>query len=142
MTIQYFDTAHAVEVHDEIIRKSGGAFGVLNLGLLDSVLDHIKNDDYYPKIEDKMTHLFYAINKNHSFQDGNKRASIALSSYFMEINGFDFRVNVFMERMENIGVYVADNRVDKDLLYEIIESILYEDDYSESLKIKIYKALI
>lgn len=33
MACAYFDVAHAIEVHDEIIRKSGGALGVLNIGL-------------------------------------------------------------------------------------------------------------
>ena len=42
--------------------------------------------------------------------------------------------------MENITVDVADNRIDKELLYEIIISLLYEEDYSESLKLKIIYA--
>lgn len=45
-----------------------------------------------------------------------------------------------MREMENITVDVADNRIDKDLLFEIIESILYEDDYNEELKLKIIAA--
>ena len=100
----------------------------------------MQNDLYYPEIENKVTHLFYAINKNHSFQDGNKRASIALSAYFLEINNLSFRVNRFIEEMENIAVDVADNRIDKDLLFEIVCSLTYENDFSEELKIKIINA--
>ena len=84
--------------------------------------------------------MFYSINKNHSFQDGNKRASIALSAYFLEINNCSFRVERFIEEMENIAVDVADNWIDKDLLFEIITSIIYEDDYTEELKLKIIYA--
>lgn len=137
MAFMYFDTVHAIEVHDEIINNSGGVLGILNIGLLESTLEHVQNDFYYPEIEHKLTHLFYSINKNHSFQDGNKRASIALSAYFLEINNCDFRVERFISEMENIAVDVADNRIDKDLLFEIINSIIYEDDYAEELKIKI-----
>ena len=137
MTVLYFDTAHAISVHDDIIKKSGGTMGVINIGLLDSALAHIQNDVYYPEFETKLTHLFYSINKNHSFSDGNKRSSIALSAYFMEMNGFDFKVSRFIKEMENIAVDVADNRIDKDLLHEIICSMLYEADYSEELKLKI-----
>ncbi len=43
--------------------------------------------------------------------------------------------------MENIAVDIADNRIDKELLHEIIISIIYEDDYSEELKLKIIAAL-
>lgn len=142
MAFIYFDSSHAIEVHDSIIIKSGGLLGILNIGLLESTLEHIQNDLYYPHIENKVTHIFHSINKNHSFQDGNKRASIALSAYFLEINGYDYRVSIFIERMENIAVYVADNKIDKDLLFEIVQSIIYEEDYNEELKLKIVKALI
>ncbi len=43
--------------------------------------------------------------------------------------------------MENIAVYVADNKIDKELLREIIGSILIEDDFNEELKLKIIEAL-
>ena len=140
MAFAYFDTTHAIEVHDEIINQSGGVLGILNISLLESVIEHVQNDLYYPDLEHKLTHLFYSINKNHSFQDGNKRASIALSAYFLEINNCSFRVERFIEEMENIAVDVADNWIDKDLLFEIRTSIIYEDDYTEELKLKIIYA--
>jgi death-on-curing protein len=140
MAFVYFDTTHAIAVHDQIINQSGGVLGILNINLLDSVIEHVKNDLYYPDFEHKLTHLFYSINKNHSFQDGNKRASIALSAYFLEINNCSFRVERFIAEMENIAVDVADNRINKDLLFEIITSIIYEEDYSEELKLRIIYA--
>lgn len=140
MAFIYFDTSHAIEVHDEILNKSGGALGILNIGLLASALGHVQNDFYYPDLEHKLTHLFYSINKNHSFQDGNKRASIVLSAYFLEINNCSFRVERFISEMENIAVDVADNRIDKVLLFEIISSIIYEEDFNEELKLKIIYA--
>lgn len=141
MDFHYFDIEHAINVHDDIIDKSGGLHGVINGGLLASTLEHVQNDFYYEGIIDKACHLFYSINKNHCFQDGNKRASIALTAYFLEINGLDYKVGQFIVKMENIAVYVADNKISRDLLYEIIDSIIYESDYSESLKLKIFKAL-
>ena len=140
MQFNYFTSTYAIQVHDDIINNSGGSLGILNIGLLESTLEHLQNDLYYPEIENKVTHLFYAINKNHSFKDGNKRASIALSAYFLEINNLSFRVNRFIEEMENIAVDVADNRIDKDLLFEIVCSLTYENDFSEELKIKIINA--
>ena len=142
MDYLYFDLQHAVTVHDEIINATGGLHGLINIGLLESALEHIKNDIYYPCIEDKATHLLFSINKNHAFQDGNKRSSLALSAYFLEINGFSFCVRKFIIELENIVVSVADNLINKELLKEIITSIIYDDDYSEDLKIKIFRALI
>ena len=141
MLFIYFDTQHAIEAHDNIILKSGGLIGMLKVGLLESTLEHVQNDLYYPNIEHKVTHIFHSVNKNHSFKDGNKRASIALAAYFLEVNGYDYRVSAFIERMENIAVYVADNKIDKYLLFEIVKSIIYEIDYSENLKLKIFQAL-
>ena len=43
--------------------------------------------------------------------------------------------------MENIAVTVADNIIDKELLQEIIVSILNEEEYNEGLKLKIIHAL-
>ncbi|WP_072620963.1 hypothetical protein [Spirulina major] len=49
-TIFYFDIHYAIKLHDWIIEKSEGFPGVNNLGLLESALDHIQNDCYYPEI--------------------------------------------------------------------------------------------
>ena len=72
----YFDSVHAIKVHDWIIKYSGGLPGIKDQGQLDSPLNHIKNDLYYPEIEDKLTHLVFSINKFHAFNDGNKLSLI------------------------------------------------------------------
>ena len=105
------------------------------------MLGHIQNDWYYPEMADKLTHLVYAVNKNHPFNDGNKRSSIGLGAYFLELNGYDYVVKRFVLEMENIAVYVASNVVGKDLLREVIASLLYEEDYSESLKLALIDAI-
>ena len=137
MAFNYFDIEHAIRTHDFIINESGGSHGVNDIGLLESVLEHIQNDFYYPEFETKITHLVYSVNKNHAFTDGNKRSSIALGAYFLELNGLDYCVDRFIIEMENISVHVADNRIDKPLLYKIIYSIINEDDFSEELRLKI-----
>jgi hypothetical protein len=38
--------------------------------------------------------------------------------------------------------FVADNVINKNLLFEAISSLIYEDDYSEELKLKIINAKI
>ena len=138
--ILYFNIAYAISTHDFIIKYSGGLTGIKDRGHLESILDHIQNDWYYPEFVDKLTHLVFAVNKGHCFSDGNKRSSVALGAYFLEINGLDYCVDKFIIEMENIAVDVADNRVDKGLLSEIIFSIINEEDFSESLKLKIVDA--
>lgn len=139
--ILYFDTKHAVEVHDWIIDNSGGLHGYREIGQLDSVLCHIQSDMYYPIFEEKLKHLVYGINKFHPFADGNKRSSLVLGSYFLELNGYDYCVEKFVIEMENIVVWLAEGKIKDDLLLEIIQSIIYEDEFSESLKVKIFEAI-
>lgn len=133
----YFDSQYAIQIHDWIIRNSGGREGVHDLNSLESPLEHIKNDDYYPIFISKLTHLVYSVNKNHAFNDGNKRSSIALGAFFLEINGYDFISKKFIKEMENIAVWVADNLISKEMLQNLLYSIVYEDDYSESLKLEL-----
>lgn len=141
MEILYFDIEFAIKIHDKIIEMSGGREGANDIGLAISVLDFIQNDLYYPTFEEKLTHLVYGINKNHAFNDGNKRSSIALGAYFMRINGYEYGEKRFIYEMENIAVSVADNIISKDLLQKIITSLLYEIDYNEELKLEIFEAL-
>jgi death-on-curing protein len=137
----YFDIDHAIDVHDWIIKNSGGRPGNNNVDLMRSPLEHIQNDTYYPEIEHKLSHLVFSINKNHGFTDGNKRSSIALGAYFLEINGYEYCVQDFVQRMENITVWIADSVINKELAEEIITSLIYDDDYSEALKLDIARAI-
>lgn len=142
MVLNYFTSEYAVQIHDKIIQISGGLDGVKNFGNIDSPLTHIQNDDYYPTLEEKITHLMFSFNKFHAFNDGNKRTSIAMGAFFLEINGLECFVDKFIIEMENIAVTVADNIINKNLLLEIITSIINEEDYSEELKLKIINALL
>ncbi|NQX56864.1 type II toxin-antitoxin system death-on-curing family toxin [Pedobacter panaciterrae] len=141
MVCNYFDLTHAKATHKFIIELSGGLLGERDIFLLESVLEHIQSDLYYPEFEDKLTHLVYSVNKGHAFNDGNKRTSIALGGYFLEINGLGILGSKFISEMENIAVHVADNRINKELLHEVICSILIEEDYNEELQIKLIDAI-
>ena len=109
---------------------------------LDSVLEHIKNDLYYPTVCEKLVHLIYSINKIHSFCDGNKRSSLMLGAYFLKLNGYEYCLEKFIIEMENIVVWVAESKIPKELLIKIVQSILNnEDEYSDILKYEIICAL-
>lgn len=141
LQIFYFDTKHAVEIHDWIIENSGGLHGYREIGLMDSALEHIQNDTYYPTFEEKLKHLVYAVNKFHPFTDGNKRSSLTLGAYFLELNGYDYCVNKFVQEMENIVVWLAEGKIKDDLLLDIVKSIIEEDEFNESIKLRIFEAV-
>jgi death-on-curing protein len=142
MSIVYINIDQAIETHRLTVQVSGGGLlSVIDAGKLESVLAHIQNDDYYPSFVDKLTHLVFSANKFHCFSDGNKRISISLGAQFLLLNGYVFIARRFIQEMENISYHVAAGKIDKDFLKEIITSIIYEPDYPEDLKLKIYDAI-
>ena len=141
MKLFYFTAEQAIKAHDKILEISGGKEGVKDYGYISSPLYQIQNDDYYPTFEEKLTHLVFSLNKFHAFNDGNKRTSIAMGAFFLVVNGLDVFADKFIIEMENIAVTVADNLIDKDLLGEIIFSLINEEEYNEELKIHIINAL-
>ena len=137
----YFDAQHAVAVHDWIIKNTGGLPGIKDVGQLESVLQHIQNDDYYPTFDAKLMHLIFGINKFHAFNDGNKRSSLTLGAYFLTLNGYDYCVPQFMLQMENIVVALAEGSISKDLLHRVTISLIEEDDFSDELKLELANAM-
>ena len=142
MIIYITDTQEIIDIHKKTIDISGGgANGILDIGLLDAAIEHIQNDDYYPTFIDKLTHLFFAANKNHCFQDGNKRIAISIGSIFLLKNGYLEAAQRFLYKMEIISYHLAAGRIEKELLHDIIDSIVYEDDYSEEIKLKLLNCI-
>lgn len=142
MKFVYTTLEEAIKLHSRTVEVSGGgATGQREIGILDAVLSHIQNDNYYPTFEEKLTHLFFSANKFHCFEDGNKRIAITLGAHFLMINGYVFIVPKFIREMENISYHVAANRIDKTLLQEIISEILYLDEMSESTKLGIFNSI-
>lgn len=142
MVLSYLTLEQAIEIHRKTVEVSGGgSLGHLELGKLDSVLQNIQNDDYYPEFEDKLTHLFFSACKFHCFQDGNKRIAITLSAQMLLLNGYLYCASSFLRDMENISYHVAAGNIDKTLLKEVITAHLAQDSDNESLKLKIFHAI-
>lgn len=142
MAIIYLTLEQAIRVHAKTIEASGGGtHGQLDTGKLDSVLDHIQNDDYYPTFPEKVTHLFFGACKFHCFEDGNKRIAITLCAQMLLFNGYLRCAGRFLIAMENISYHVASGAIDKVLLHEIITAFLDGNDDDEALKLKILRAI-
>lgn len=142
MAFIYLTVVQAIEIHRKTVEVSGGGvLGMLDIGRLESILQHIQNDDYYPTFEDKLTHLFFGACKFHCFQDGNKRIAITLCAQMLLLNGYLYCTGSFIREMENISYHVAAGNIDKYLLREAITAHINEDADSEVLKLKIFLAI-
>lgn len=123
----YFSTEFANNVHDTVIKKSGGLNGVKDIGQLNSVLTHIQNDFYYPTFNDKLTHLVFSVVQFHMFIDGNKRTALLLGSYFMDLNHYSYCVDTFITVMENVIIDVASSSISKEDLNTVITAIINDE---------------
>lgn len=138
----YLTVEQAIEVHGKTVEVSGGgSLGLLDIGKLDAVLQHIQNDDYYPTFDAKLTHLFFCACKFHCFEDGNKRIAITLCAQMLLLNGYLRSINAFIRESENISYHVAAGKISKELLGEWIDAVLRGDEDDEALKLKIFHAI-
>ena len=124
--MNYLLLEDAIALHDKMIEIMGGldGFDSSRIGYLESALEHIKNDDFYPNFLDKLTHLIFCCVKFHPFLDGNKRSAILIARVFVLINAPEILPNDFYERLENVVVGVASDEIDKDSLKAILAEIL------------------
>ncbi len=142
-SIVYITLEQAKVTHAKTIQFSGGGtYEHFDLGRLDSVLQNIQNDDYYPAFVDKLTHLFFCVCEFHCFADGNKRLAITLCAQFLLYNGYMAIAQSFFAVMENISYQVAAGKINKDLLHRIITAVMSGTyDIDEGLKLDIIHAI-
>ena len=66
-----------LQFHESIIEQSGGANGILDLGLLESAPGQARisfgGEEVYPSLAEKAAALCFSIIHNHPFVYGNKR---------------------------------------------------------------------
>ena len=139
----YLSIDRAIETYKKTIDISGGGTcGFIADGMerLEGILEFIKDDQYYPTMETKLTHLFFSVCKFHMLQDGNKRMAIVLCTQMLLENGYLYCAGKFIREMENISAHVAAGRIGKALLLEIITDFI-EDDEDEGLKLWIIDAI-
>lgn len=111
----------------------------LNPSELDNMIAEAENNPFLqPSIEDARIRM---ASRDLGFRDGNKRSSLSLGAYFLELNGYDYCVTKFIIEMENIVVWLAENKISKDLLLKLITSLIMDDDYSEELKIELLEVV-
>jgi death on curing protein len=81
-------------IHDDQIASHGGAYGLLNAGMLESALSRPQNLYAYeqPDIFTLAAAYGYGIAKNHAFIDGNKRTAFMVMFTFLLANGWRFVV--------------------------------------------------
>lgn len=96
----------AETIHDEVIERFGGSYGIRDKNLLESALARSQHLFTYeqPSMFELAAAYGYGITKNHPFVDGNKRTALVVMIVFLEDNGYGFEADeaetvVIMERL-------------------------------------------
>ena len=96
--MRYLTLAEVLQLNTSIIEQSGGASGILDLGLLESALGQCRmsfgGQDVYPTLAEKAAALCFSIVQNHPFVDGNKRTGHAAMEVFLILNGYELDADV------------------------------------------------
>ena len=108
--------SEVIELHLQVISRSGGMAGLRDSGLLDSALAQpnmtFDGEDLYPSLADKAAALAFSLINNHPFVDGNKRIGHAAMEVFLVLNGHE--LNASVEEQESIILQVASGTLDRE----------------------------
>jgi len=78
-------------VHQMLLAEHGGASGIRDGTLFDSVLNRPRQRFVYSdtlSIYELASSYCYGLAKNHPFIDGNKRVALTVAAIYLEINGY------------------------------------------------------
>ncbi len=82
----YLSIDDVLYLHDEQLRRFGGARGVRDEGLVLSALLRPQTG-YYGDLIEEAAALWESLAMNHGFVDGNKRVAFAATDVFLGLNG-------------------------------------------------------
>lgn len=114
-------------IHDRMIDISGGSYGVLNSGNIDSALSSplasFGGVDLYDTDLKKCCKLFHATVLNHGYVDGNKRIGLFLFIMSLELCGIGSN-EITNEKAEELSISIADGKITVEELYERVSALL------------------
>jgi death-on-curing protein len=114
--MRYLSLSQVLQLHRRIIDQSGGRFGILDLGLLESVLRQPRmafgGTELYPSLAEKASVLGFTIIHHRPFIDGNKRTGHAAMEIFLLLNGYELIAP--MDESEKIVLHVASGELSRD----------------------------
>ncbi|MGL5957915.1 MAG: Fic family protein, partial [Phocaeicola sp.] len=120
--IKYITYNEVLDVYAKTIKFSGGGLtGVKHQGRIESFLEFVQNDYYYPTFVSKLNYLVFKFCSGHCFDDGNKRIALTIGVYFLHKNNHIFAALTFMKRLEAIILNMAAGRIDDELSLRIME---------------------
>ena len=117
-------------IHSFVIKKYGGADGVLNDSNIESAIHSpeasFSGHDLYDTNLKKCCKLFHALVSNHGYQDGNKRVGVIIFAWALQQSRIDLN-KVTNHFMETTTLMIASGKLSVEKLYKIVNNSLQVD---------------
>ncbi|KZL48035.1 type II toxin-antitoxin system death-on-curing family toxin [Nodularia spumigena CS-591/12] len=125
---KFIEKPNVLSIHTKQIKRYGGSFGIRDEGLLDSAIYQPQasfgGELLHPTIVEQAAAYLFHITNNHAFVDGNKRTAFDVMVTFLNLN--DYELDMTTEQAYELTIQVADNKVDKEKLIEILKTSIIE----------------
>ena len=125
---KFIEKVDVLSIHNKQINLYGGLLGIRDEGLLDSAIYQPQasfgGEFLHPNIVEQAAAYLFHITNNHAFVDGNKRTAFDVMITFLNLN--DYELNMTPEEAEELTIGVADNKVSKEDLIEILRDCIIE----------------
>ena len=95
--MNFLTVEDVLELHQTQLDRYGGSAGIRDLGLLESAVAQASASfggvPLHPDIPAVAAAYLFHICKNHPFVDGNKRAALAATLVFLDLNGYELEAD-------------------------------------------------
>jgi death on curing protein len=121
--MRFLTLIEVLELHRRVIEQSGGAFGIRDMGLLESAIAQPQmtfgGEELYPSLLEKSAALGFSMIMNHPFVDGNKRIGHAAAETFLILNGME--INAPVDEQERIVLAIASGELGREAFVEWLQ---------------------
>ncbi|MGI0493300.1 type II toxin-antitoxin system death-on-curing family toxin [Alkalinema pantanalense CENA528] len=121
--MRFLTLIEVLELHRRIIEQSGGAFGIRDIGLLESAIAQPRmsfgGEDLYPSLLEQAAALGFSLIMNHPFVDGNKRIGHAAMETFLVLNGME--INASVDEQEQVVLAIASGKMSRQGFLEWLQ---------------------
>ena len=110
-------------IHEKLIERYGGSFGIRDENLLDSALNipfqTFGGVEFYPTILEKAVRLCFGLVKNHPFVDGNKIIGTMTLLSTLDLNNISIRTN--NAELVEVILSLSSGEIDYDYLLRWVQ---------------------
>ncbi len=122
--MKYLTTPQVLALHDQMVKRFGGSFGVRDITLIESAVERPKptfdGKDLYKGVFLKAAALMHSLLKNHAFVDGNKRTAYISCGVFLRLNGY--KLQNMHEKSLEFALSVENNSLELEEIAQWLEN--------------------